>query len=296
MEARGACWTLRLPIRAAPGALGGPGGSSGMSGDRRCAAAAPQETWRAPTAAAPAAAAARSRRACSLSDIRLRHPPCRLQRAWRRLRERPGPVILAVTGGEMSAGSASTAVHLLPAHGAGLMSARPAAASPPPPPPGILLLVLVAAAAYSSGRHSGRLEVSGCAGLSPPAGGDSVAPEGSITASFAYSHDYAGRPRSVRSAGGVVAADHGRCSEIGEGARGRRALHAGRLACLPACRASCGRAAASCSAMRIMLDPALQAPPRCARAGPRSTPRLRLRCARACTTPAPAAWAAGTLC
>lgn len=46
---------------------------------------------------------------------------------------------------------------------------------------GALLLLLVAAAAYSSGRRSGRLQVSGCAGLTPPTlQGDTVAPEGTL--------------------------------------------------------------------------------------------------------------------
>lgn len=43
-------------------------------------------------------------------------------------------------------------------------------------------------------------------------------PTGSISSDFAASHDYRGRPRSVRSAVGMVAADHGRCSEIGAAA------------------------------------------------------------------------------
>jgi hypothetical protein len=81
---------------------------------------------------------------------------------------------------------------------------------------GALLILLVAAAAYSTGRRSGRLQVSGCAGLTAPAlQGDTVAPEGSIEGSFEALHDYRGRPRSVTAAGGLVAADNGRCSEIG---------------------------------------------------------------------------------
>lgn len=43
-------------------------------------------------------------------------------------------------------------------------------------------------------------------------------PAGAISSDFAEAHDYRGRPRSVRAAGGVVAADHGRCSEIGAAA------------------------------------------------------------------------------
>ena len=38
---------------------------------------------------------------------------------------------------------------------------------------------------------------------------------GSITGDFQADFDYRGRPRAVSSAGGVVAADHGRCSDIG---------------------------------------------------------------------------------
>ena len=38
---------------------------------------------------------------------------------------------------------------------------------------------------------------------------------GSISSNFEAQHDYRGRPRSVTSDGGVVAADHGRCSDIG---------------------------------------------------------------------------------
>lgn len=55
----------------------------------------------------------------------------------------------------------------------------PAAAAAHCPPAGALLLLLVAAAAYGSGRRNGRLQVSGCAGLTPPTlKGDTVAPEG----------------------------------------------------------------------------------------------------------------------
>lgn len=43
----------------------------------------------------------------------------------------------------------------------------------------LLLLALVVGAAYSTGRHSARLEVAGCAGLAEPKlPGDTVAPEG----------------------------------------------------------------------------------------------------------------------
>ena len=157
----------------------------------------------------------------------------RPQRAWGRLREQPGPVLLTVVGA--------------------------------------LLLALVAASAYASGRHSGRLEVSGCAGLAPPAAGDTVAPEGSISADFAASHDYAGRPRSVRSAGGVVAADHGRCSEIGEqGCPGcpqgsqQAPPQAGRLpAQIPP--AACAEWDARCPSTRLPPGPP-PAPRRCGRA------------------------------
>lgn len=40
---------------------------------------------------------------------------------------------------------------------------------------------------------------------------------GSIEGSFEALHDYRGRNRSITAAGGLVAADHGRCSDIGEG-------------------------------------------------------------------------------
>ncbi|KAL4444378.1 hypothetical protein ABPG75_012115 [Micractinium tetrahymenae] len=80
----------------------------------------------------------------------------------------------------------------------------------------LLLLLVVAGAAYSTRRRSVPPEVTGCAGLSEPRlPGDTVAPEGSITADFGALHDYRGRPRSVTSQKGVVAADHGRCSDIG---------------------------------------------------------------------------------
>lgn len=39
---------------------------------------------------------------------------------------------------------------------------------------------------------------------------------GSISSDFNALHDYRGRPRSVSSQRGVVAADHGRCSDIGK--------------------------------------------------------------------------------
>ena len=42
----------------------------------------------------------------------------------------------------------------------------------------LLLLLLVAGAAHSTGRHTARLEVKGCAGLMEPAAGDTAAPEG----------------------------------------------------------------------------------------------------------------------
>ena len=45
--------------------------------------------------------------------------------------------------------------------------------------------------------------------------GDSVAPEGPVSSNFEALHDYRGRPRSLSVRGGVVAADHGRCSEVG---------------------------------------------------------------------------------
>ncbi|KAL4420110.1 hypothetical protein ABPG77_000591 [Micractinium sp. CCAP 211/92] len=81
----------------------------------------------------------------------------------------------------------------------------------------LLLLALAIGAAYSTGRRSVRPEVSGCAGLAEPKlPGDTVAPEGSISSDFNALHDYRGRPRSVSSQRGVVAADHGRCSDIGK--------------------------------------------------------------------------------
>lgn len=80
----------------------------------------------------------------------------------------------------------------------------------------LLLLALAVGAAYSTGRRSVRHEVAGCAGLAEPKlAGDTVAPEGSISSDFGAQHDYRGRPRSVSSQHGVVAADHGRCSDIG---------------------------------------------------------------------------------
>ena len=54
----------------------------------------------------------------------------------------------------------------------------------------------------------------GCAQGAVPLA-DSVAPEGPVSSSFEATHDYRGRPRTVTSADGVVAADHGRCSDIG---------------------------------------------------------------------------------
>ncbi|KAL6776630.1 GGT1 [Auxenochlorella protothecoides x Auxenochlorella symbiontica] len=43
----------------------------------------------------------------------------------------------------------------------------------------------------------------------------SSAPEGSITGDFSARHDYRGHPRAVSARRGVVAADHGRCSDMG---------------------------------------------------------------------------------
>lgn len=45
--------------------------------------------------------------------------------------------------------------------------------------------------------------------------GDSVAPEGPVSSSFYATHDYRGKPRSIKSYNGAVSADHGRCSDIG---------------------------------------------------------------------------------
>ncbi|PSC67120.1 gamma-glutamyltranspeptidase 1-like [Micractinium conductrix] len=55
-----------------------------------------------------------------------------------------------------------------------------------------------------------------------PAAGDTAAPEGSISSDFGATHDWRGQPRVVSSQQGVVAADHGRCSDAGAAV-----LHAG---------------------------------------------------------------------
>lgn len=44
---------------------------------------------------------------------------------------------------------------------------------------------------------------------------DTTAPEGVIRGNFAEQHDFRGRPRMVAARQGIVAADHGRCSDIG---------------------------------------------------------------------------------
>lgn len=45
-----------------------------------------------------------------------------------------------------------------------------------------------------------------------------TSPEGPVSGSFDERYDFRGRPREVISATGTVAADHGRCSEMGLGA------------------------------------------------------------------------------
>ena len=110
------------------------------------------------------------------------------------------------------------------------------------PTTGAALLALVLALALYNwpGRGAGELSSCNCAGLSGgSAAGDTAAPEGeggtiavsccssmsvkrvppyragSINATFGVTHDWRGRARAVRAAGGMVAADHGRCSEEG---------------------------------------------------------------------------------
>lgn len=45
--------------------------------------------------------------------------------------------------------------------------------------------------------------------------GDSVAPEGPVSSNFEAKFDYRGKPRELAAQDGIVAADHGRCSDIG---------------------------------------------------------------------------------
>lgn len=45
--------------------------------------------------------------------------------------------------------------------------------------------------------------------------GDSISPEGPVSSAFEAKYDYRGRPRSLYAETGVVAADHGRCSDVG---------------------------------------------------------------------------------
>ena len=45
--------------------------------------------------------------------------------------------------------------------------------------------------------------------------GDSVAPEGPVSSNFEAKFDYRGKPREIAAKDGIVAADHGRCSDIG---------------------------------------------------------------------------------
>lgn len=54
-----------------------------------------------------------------------------------------------------------------------------------------------------------------CSNTTSSAGVDPSAPEGRIKASFAALHDYRGHSRRISASVGVVAADHGRCSDIG---------------------------------------------------------------------------------
>ncbi len=77
------------------------------------------------------------------------------------------------------------------------------------------LAALLIAAAFVSGR--GSVAQRACA-TSDNADGDvadTVAPEGAVSSSFEARHDYRGRPRAVDAARGAVAADHGRCSDLG---------------------------------------------------------------------------------
>eukprot|EP00887_Chlorella_sp_A99_P000435 scaffold17.g435.t1 len=79
-------------------------------------------------------------------------------------------------------------------------------------------LVLVPALLVFAGYWAGSTQqqfVTGCAGISSAAAGDTAGPEGSIVGGFAALHDYRGRPRRVAVAQGVVTADHGRCSDVG---------------------------------------------------------------------------------
>lgn len=55
----------------------------------------------------------------------------------------------------------------------------------------------------------------GCDPSHPSILQDSVAPEGPVSMDADALYDYRGRPRAISSSKGVVAADHGRCSELG---------------------------------------------------------------------------------
>ncbi|KAK9819607.1 hypothetical protein WJX72_000222 [[Myrmecia] bisecta] len=96
----------------------------------------------------------------------------------------------------------------------------------------IVSLVLLAAlltSQHGRDRDDGRAALPAPASKPPAAGqpdaeggggavlaGDAgVAPEGSIQADFALHNDYRGRPRQVTAKQGLVAADHGRCSDTG---------------------------------------------------------------------------------
>lgn len=50
----------------------------------------------------------------------------------------------------------------------------------------------------------------------PKISGSGVLLGGVASTDFALTHDYRGKPRRVEANQGVVAADHGRCSDIGK--------------------------------------------------------------------------------
>ncbi len=86
------------------------------------------------------------------------------------------------------------------------------------------LLLLSMSCLKPAGWHGGaEAEYAGCmqsSGLDHDVLPPSRHHTGSIEGSFEALHDYRGRPRSVTAAGGLVAADHGRCSDIGEAGLG----------------------------------------------------------------------------
>ena len=71
-------------------------------------------------------------------------------------------------------------------------------------------------------------------GVTGPRGDAAYAPEGGLSGSYAVERDYRGAPRQVTTAGGVVVADHGRCSDVGVSIlrRGGNAADAGAAAAL----------------------------------------------------------------